>query len=481
MILPFRFSGVAVFLLYVEKDQIRNLSNRDSQKIGKFQLNKIFHMRRLLLLAAINLITASVVRSQNNVIPASQQFQDNKFGMFIHWGASSVLGAGEWVMNNRNIKIHDYKKLLHVFNPQQFDAAAWVSAAKNAGMKYIVFITRHHDGFSNWDTKYSDWKITNTPYGKDVLKMLADECRKQGIKLGLYYSTLDWSREDYPWQTGRTGQGTGRTGPSNYAAYLQFMKNQLTELLTNYGDIMSIWFDGHWDQTNPEGSADRSSRIDWKYDEIYSLIHKLQPHCMVGNNHHLDPLPGEDFQMFEKDIPGQNKSGLSFQAASEQMPLESCETMNDSWGFNITDTHYKTVRELIHYLVSDAGANANLLLNVGPMPDGTIQTEFVDTLKKIGQWLQQYGPTVYGTRGNWIPPQEWGVVTRKDKTGYVHVLRPDNKGYIFIPGWKDPVTAVSSFPSGGKVKFKLQEEGLFIYLDPAQAGFIDQVYKVDLK
>lgn len=210
-------------------------------------------------------------------LKAREAFQDAKFGMFIHWGLSSTLGAGEWVMNNRNIHKNNYKRQLQAFNPIHFDAAKWVLLAKNTGMKYIIFITRHHDGFSNWDTKYSDWKIINTPYGKDVLRMLADECRKQDIKLGLYYSTLDWYRDDYPYESGRTGKGTGRTVKSDYASYLQFMKNQLTELLTNYGDIMSIWFDGHWDQTNVEGSVDMSSRIDWKYDEIYSLIHKLQP------------------------------------------------------------------------------------------------------------------------------------------------------------------------------------------------------------
>src|SRR5436190_5495571 len=158
-------------------------------------------------------------------IAARKEFQDNKFGMFIHWGASSVLGAGEWVMNIRNIKVDEYTRLIHIFNPQNFDAAKWVGIAKSAGMKYITFITRHHDGFSNWDTKQSDWKITNTPYGKDVLKLLSEECKKQGIKLGLYYSLLDWYRNDYPWETGRTGKGTGRTAKTDYASYLQFMKN----------------------------------------------------------------------------------------------------------------------------------------------------------------------------------------------------------------------------------------------------------------
>lgn len=424
-------------------------------------------MKRFLLLVAMigffSTAYAQTYTPSTNNLAARKEFQDARFGMFIHWGASSVLGAGEWVMNNRNIKVKDYTRLQKIFNPQEFNAAEWVTAAKNGGMKYIVFITRHHDGFSNWDTQYSDWKISNTPYGKDVLRMLADECKKQNMKLGLYYSTLDWYRSDYPHETGRTGKGTGRTEKSNYAAYLQFMKNQLTELLTNYGEIMSIWFDGHWDQTNPEGSADMSARIDWKYEEIYALIHRLQPQCMIGNNHHLEPLPGEDFQMFEKDLPGQNKTGLSYQAASESLPLETCETMNGSWGYNITDNHYKTVKELVHYLVNATGLNTNFLLNVGPMPTGKIQAEFVDTLKAIGNWLDVYGESIYGTRGNIIAVQEWGTITAKDKTRYVHILNNQDNDYIFIPGLKEKIKSAWTFDNKKVVHYKQLSEGLFIY------------------
>src|SRR4029078_94953 len=324
-------------------------------------------------------------------------------------------------MQNRNIKVRDYKRLMQVFNPVDFDAEKWVTTAKNAGMKYITFITRHHDGFSNWDTKLSDWKITNTHYGKDVLTQLADECHRQGIKLALYYLLLDWYSDDYPYETGRTGQGTGRTRKSNYQHYLEFMKGQLTELLTNYGEISGIWFDGHWDQTDPEGASDRTSRIDWKYDEIYSLIHKLQPQCMIGNNHHLSPIPGEDFQMFERDLPGENYSGLSFQKPSEKLPLETCETLNDSWGFNITDKNYKSVKQVIHLLVNAAGRNTNLLLNIGPLPNGIIQPEFRDPLAAVGDWLKKYGESVYGTRGNLIAPQPWGVLTTKNNSIYMHI------------------------------------------------------------
>ncbi len=422
----------------------------------------------------------SYTASADNLV-ARQQFQDNKFGMFIHWGASSVLGAGEWVMNNRNIKVKDYTLLLNVFNPQDFNAPEWVATAKNAGMKYIVFIARHHDGFSNWDTKYADWKITNTPYGKDVLKMLADECKKQGMKLGLYYSTLDWYRNDYPYETGRTGKGTGRTEKSNYASYLQFMKNQLTELLTNYGEIMSIWFDGHWDQTNVEGSADMSSRINWKYEEIYQLIHSLHPQCMIGNNHHLEPLPGEDFQMFEKDLPGHNKTGLSFQKASESLPLETCETINGSWGYNITDNNYKTVKDLIHYLVNAAALNTNFLLNVGPMPNGKIQQEFIDTLKAVGSWLNTNGESIYGTRGNIIATQEWGVVTGKDKSRYVHILKNTGSSYIFLPGYKEKIKGAFLFKNKQRVNYKQLPEGTFVYLEGLPNDTIDTIIELQLQ
>ena len=293
---------------------------------------------------------------------------------------------------------------------------------------------------------------------------------------------MDWGREDYPHETGRTGQHTGRKGHGDYASYLQFMKNQLTELLTNYGTIAGIWFDGHWDQTKPEGSNNRDSRINWHYDEIYGLIHKLQPQCLIGNNHHLVPFDGEDFQMFERDLPGENNSGLSFQKPSQNLPLETCETMNNSWGFNITDTSYKSVKELIHYLVNASGRNANFLLNVGPMPNGKVQLEFVDTLKQMGKWLQANAKTIYGTKGNIIKPQKWGVITAKNKTLYVHLLNPPAyESYIFIPDLKEKIIDASTFAGDNKVKFKQLPEGVFIYLDGIQEDDTDTIVQLNIK
>lgn len=414
-------------------------------------------------------------------LKARQEFRDDKFGLFIHWGPFSIPGDGEWVMNNKNIKVKNYRHLMEFFNPAAFNAEQWVSMAKNAGMKYITLITRHHDGFSMWDTKYSDFNIMNTPYKKDIVKMMADECHKQGIQLFLYYSLLDWTREDYPHETGKTGQGSGRSGKGNYASYLQFMKNQLTELLTNYGTIGGIWFDGHWDQTQPEGAADRTSRLDWKYDEIYGLIHKLQPQALIGNNHHLSPFAGEDFQMFEKDLPGENKSGLSFQEASQQLPVETCETMNNSWGYSITDNSYKSVKQLIHYLVKGAGLDVNFLLNVGPMPNGKIQTEFTDTLKAIGTWLQANGETIYNARGNVYPVQSWGVVTAKNNIQYIHILKePVQRAYIFMPEFKSKIISATLKSSQKNIKFKQLPEGTFIYLDGVQLDDVDTIIQLNM-
>jgi alpha-L-fucosidase len=461
-------------------------------RFTSYQLNTYIHTMKkatitiaCLIAVANGLFAQTTSKDTSNYSPSPQnvqarvQFQDNKFGMFIHWGLSSVLADGEWVMNNRNIRVEDYTRLLRSFNPVDFDAAKWVATAKNAGMKYIVFITRHHDGFSNWDTKHSDWKITNTPYGKDVLKMLSEECRKQGMKLGLYYSLLDWYRTDYPWETGRTGKGTGRTGAGNYASYLQFMKNQLTELLTNYGDIMCIWFDGHWDQTNPEGHADRSSRIDWKYNEIYQLIHKLQPQCLIGNNHHLSPLTGEDFQMFERDLPGENKSGLSFQKPAEALPLETCETINGAWGYNITDRNYKSVKQVVQLLAGAAGRNANLLLNVGPMPNGVIQPEFTDTLAGAGKWLQQYGESIYGTRGGPLTPQPWGVTTQKGKMIYIHLFKAPEGNTILIPDAKVKVKQAKVLGTNNTVKYTKQKNGISISTEGITINDVDTVILVE--
>ena len=315
-------------------------------------------------------------------IQARQQFQDEKFGVFLHWGLYSMMGVGEWVMQNKDISYREYPKLAKTFYPSEFDADAWVKAIKDAGAKYITITTRHHDGFSLFKTATSTYNtVDGTPFKRDIIKELAAACQRQGIKLHLYYSHLDWGREDYP--QGRTGLGTGRDkSKANWASYYHFMNTQLTELLTNYGPVGAIWFDGWWDHDSD------SKPFDWQLPEQYALIHKLQPQCLIGNNHHQTPNEGEDIQIFERDLPGENKAGLSGQDIS-RLPLESCQTINDHWGYNITDTLYKSPKELIQMLVRAAGKNANLLLNIGPEPGGALPDLALNRLKAMGEWLKQ--------------------------------------------------------------------------------------------
>ena len=395
-------------------------------------------------------------------ITEREKFRDMKFGLFIHWGIYSVLGDGEWVMYNRKIPYDNYKRLADFFNPQQFSAKEWVQLAKAAGMKYITITSRHHDGFSMFKTRASSYNIVDaTPYHKDPLMELANEAQKEGIELHLYYSLVDWGRPDYGFSKKIVD---GKPVDTDWESYIAFMKKQLTELITNYPNVKAIWFDGNWERPD----------VNWHYNEIYTLIHKLNPEILVGNNHHLSPLNGEDFQMFEKDLPGENKTGYSKNAKIANLPLETCETINNSWGFNINDRNYKTVKQIIQMLVNAAGRNANFLLNVGPMPNGKIQPEFADTLALVGKWLQKNGESIYGSRGNGIP-QEWGVVTSKDKTLYVHILNKVKQDFIFIPGIKQKINSATLFNDEKALKYKQQDEGVFIYLDNIEWNGLDTI------
>ena len=399
-------------------------------------------------------------------LQARQEFQDMKFGMFIHWGIYSELGEGEWVMHEHKIPYNSYKRLADFFRPEDFNAKEWVQLAKIAGMKYITITSRHHDGFSMFQTKATPYNIVDaTPYHKDPLMELAKECQKEGIELHIYYSLLDWGRPDYGF-----GKPIVNGVPENtdWNSYINFMKTQLTELITNYPGVKAIWFDGEWERRT----------VNWHFDEIYPLIHKLNPAILIGNNHHLAPFLGEDFQMFERDLPGGNKSGFSGESKISALPLETCETINNSWGFNITDNTYKSVKNIVDYLVNAAGRNANFLLNIGPMPNGKIQTQFVDTLTKVGTWMQNHGESIYGTRGGVIAPQPWGVVTAKGNNMYAHILNPPQQDYIFIPMLDKKITAITALNGNSKIKFKQQPEGVFVYTSGIATDPYDTILKI---
>jgi len=286
--------------------------------------------------------------------------------------------------------------------------------------------------------------------------------RRQGIKLFLYYSKLDWHHPDF-WPRGNNGQNTGRPESGEWARYLDFMDAQLTELLTNYGPIGGIWFDGMWDKP----------KADWRLQRTYSLIHRLQPGALIVPNHHTAPLPDEDVQTFEQDLPGANTAGFNTKEIGA-LPLETSLTMNGSWGFNITDKKWKSTRELIGYLVRAAGSDANLLLNIGPRPDGTIQPEAVERLRAVGDWVRVYGTSVYGTRGGPVPPREWGVTTQRGDTVFVHVLNwPDR--LLTLPDFGARVVKASELKTGGRVEVVQGANGVILTLPPLVANEPDRV------
>ena len=365
----------------------------------------------VMLLSCLTMRAQYVPSAEN--IEARKQFDGFRFGIFLHWGIYSEFAQGEWYLNTGKLNKDEYAKAASCFYPIRFNASEWVKAFKASGAKYITFTSRHHDGFSMYKTHESDYNIVDaTPFGRDVLKELSEACQQEGIQLHLYYSILDWIREDYP--LGRTGHDTGRTLKPNYDSYFQFMKNQVRELLTNYPNVAGLWFDGYWDHDQD------TIPFNWRMEEFYRYIHQLKPSCLIGNNHHITPIEGEDFQMFERDLPGENKAGYSGQAISK-LPLEMCQTMNGMWGYKVADQNYKSVDELVTLIIRAAAKGCNLLLNIGPQPNGELPALALDRLQGIGKWMDSYGETIYSTQRG-IDDATWGVTTKKGNTTYIHVL-----------------------------------------------------------
>ena len=433
-------------------------------------MKKTLLLMATLLMSYISLAQEAYRPTVEN-LKAREQFQDEKFGIFLHWGLYSMIGAGEWVMNNWNINYREYPKLAKTFYPSDFNADAWVSAIKASGAKYITVTTRHHDGFSLFKTAASTYNsVDATPFKRDIIKELADACKRHDIKLHLYYSHLDWGRTDYP--MGRTGRGTGRSaGKADWSAYYRFMNMQLTELLTHYGPVGAIWFDGWWDHDSD------AKPFDWQLPEQYAMIHKLQPQCLIGNNHHQTPNAGEDIQIFERDLPGENKAGLSGQSIS-RLPLESCQTINDHWGYSITDSNYKKPKELIHMLVRAAGKNANLLLNIGPEPSGDLPALALDRLKAIGEWMNRYGNTIYGTRGGIVAPHDWGVSTQRGNRLYIHILDCQDAN-LFIPLGGRKVKSALVYATGKRMNYTKTGDGITLNLGKVPTD-IDYIVELTL-
>ncbi len=382
-----------------------------------------------LLLATIGMTTTST----ETLLPQDSRldwWREARFGMFIHWGLYAVPAGewgnrtdhGEWIMTTAQIPVPEYEKFKDQFNPTKFNAEEWVLMAKDAGMKYIVITTKHHDGFALFDSKTSDYDVMATPFKRDIMRELAEAARKHGLKICWYHSIMDWHHPDYlprrDWET-RSPQG------ANMDRYVEYLRAQVTELLTNYGDIGIMWFDGEWEST-------------WNAtygDALYELCRKLQPNVIVNNRVTVGRAGIEDatkqktgdYGTPEQYIPPEGIPGLDW---------EVCMTMGHHWGYNKRD-QFKTPQQLIRNLVDIASKGGNYLLNVGPRADGTFPQESVEILKSYGRWMAKNGESIYGTSASPLGAIPWGRCTAKqvgDKWRlYLHVFDWPKDGRLRVP------------------------------------------------
>ena len=429
----------------------------------------------LLILTA--LFATTITRAQTYIpsqenLAARQEFSRERFGIFLHWGIYASYAQGEWYLNNGKLDRDEYAKAAAGFYPVNYNAADWAKAFKDSGAEYVTITSRHHDGFSMFGTKASAYNIVDaTPFGRDVIKELDQACLEEGLKLQFYYSILDWMRDDYP--AGKTGHNAGKDPQKAcYDHYFNFMKDQIKELLCGY-HARALWFDGYWDHSQD------SVPFDWRMEELYTYIHSIQPSCLVGNNHHRMPLEGEDFMMFEKDLPGHNTTGFSEgQEIVDYMPMETCETMNYNWGYSVSDQNYKSAGEIIRLLATCVSMNSNLLLNIGPQADGSLPSAALDRLREIGEWMHVNGESIKGCGPGPLAAQEWGVTTAAPGAVYLHVFtHPGAAIEVPLPA-KAKVLSVTSLSDSAPVGFKKGKGSVTVNVPASLPDDGDYVIKV---
>lgn len=408
-------------------------------------------------------------------------WREARYGMFIHWGLYSIPGgewngqnypgASEWLMTTAKIKPADYEKLQPQFNPVKFNAHDWVKLAKDAGMKYIVITSKHHDGFAMWPSKEGTWNIGNTPFKRDVLKELAEECKKQDMKLCFYHSIMDWHHPDY---LPRREWDDRDASKADFVKYVATMKAQLKELLSGeYGDIGILWFDGEWEGT-------------WTHErgkDLYAFVRSLQPNIIVNNR--VDKGRGGmggfsdaefagDYGTPEQEIPGNGLPGVDW---------ESCMTMNNSWGFHKNDHDWKSAQTILTNLIDCASKGGNYLLNVGPSPEGLIPQPSQERLLEVGKWLKANGEAIYGSQaGPFVKPLPWGRVTQKPGKLYLMVF--DKKASrIDLPGLKANIRKVYSLQGTKKeiIPVANSDRGASLTVPPSTENVPVYVMEVDGK
>ncbi|MBB2950792.1 alpha-L-fucosidase [Sphingobacterium sp. JUb56] len=369
----------------------------------------------ILLLLTIGGTLSAQIKKETTIVKTSKvvmdQFMDLRFGMFIHWGPVALRGTEIGWSRGNQVSFEDYDQLHKEFNPVLFNAEEWVQSAKNAGMKYLTITAKHHDGFCLWPTKFSDLNIMETPFKRDVVGELATACKKHGLKFCVYFTVLDWHDPHYPY----VRAGAKDINPTtDMAKFVATMKDELTEILTNYDPYM-LWFDGNWDKewTDAHGQ------------EVYALLKQLKPDIIINNR-----LKGiSDFDRTREDHTRLSPDAIGDYATPEQKigainmvhPWESCMTIGSQWSWKPND-EVRSTKECIQTLAKTAAGNGNLLFNVGPMLDGRIEARQINRLKEMGDWLHNYGESIYGTKGGPFIPNSTYASTRKGHMLYVHIF-----------------------------------------------------------
>jgi alpha-L-fucosidase len=425
----------------------------------------------LLLMEACWLATTTAIAQTTATETDAQKAErmrwwtDARFGMFLHWGPVSLKGTEIGWSRGKEVPVEEYDGLYKNFNPTAFDARQYVSIAKEAGMKYITLVAKHHDGFSMYATKLSDYNIMNTPFKRDIAKELADECQRQGIRFCVYYSIIDWHHPDY------LPRGPGDRRPAKDATldnYFRFMNGQLQELVAAYHPSV-IWFDGDWDNN---WTALRGR-------EVYAMLHRLDPNLIMNNRlgtgRGKDGISPPETTVGDFHTPEQ-VIGRFFD--DRNVYWESCITLGRQWSWKPND-ELKTVKQCVDLLVENAGRDGNFLLNIGPMPDGRIEPRQAERLREIGRWMKPYGESIYGTRGGPFKPENWGVSTCTDDTIYLHVLRWPDNGRLSLPGVGRKVVG-HRLLGAGEVEVKQTANRLVIVVSPATCQQLDTVVALKL-
>lgn len=393
-------------------------------------------------------------------------WQDARFGMFVHWGPVSIKGTEIGWSRGSQVPIDEYDSLYLSFNPTNFNANFWAKLARDTGMKYLVLTSKHHDGFCLWNTKYTDYNIMNTPFGRDVVKELAQACKRYGIVFCLYHSICDWYHPDYP--LGSPGGKTEKPNP-NMDRYNTYLTNQLAELLSNYGRIGILWFDGDWEKpwTQERGI------------ELYKTVRRLQPDIIINNRVGVgrQGMAGTtDVGKFGGDYDTPEQRIGKFQI---DRPWESCITICQQWAWKPNDK-LKSLKESINTLVRCTGGDGNLLLNIGPMPDGNIEDRQIERLLEIGDWVKKYGKTIYGTRGGPYITTADIASTRSGKTVYIHILKWGDSEYLKLP----PLPATikkAKLLTGGRMSVYQIPEYVQLFVPEIFRDEIDTIIELELK